>query len=124
MDKHATMFSVQVWMTLISWFSWWWAHGGPKHVEKRNKHTLNRTVRQVCCLQRLCRDARSTEHKIMQQCLYTLIVSMHHEHHTQTSSMWTNCNYKKKTESFLINWQTLSWSRNSCLSTNTKVYHH
>jgi len=22
-----------------SYFSWWWAHSCPKHVEKRNKHT-------------------------------------------------------------------------------------
>jgi hypothetical protein len=22
-----------------SFFSWWWAHSGPKHVEKRNKHS-------------------------------------------------------------------------------------
>ena len=24
-----------------SYFSWWWAHSRPKHVEKRNKHTKN-----------------------------------------------------------------------------------
>jgi hypothetical protein len=45
-------------------FSWWWAHGFPKHVENRNKHTWKITVRQVGYLQRLYRDARSTEHKI------------------------------------------------------------
>jgi len=34
-------------------FSWWWAHGCPKHVENRNKHTWKRIVRQVGYLQRL-----------------------------------------------------------------------
>jgi hypothetical protein len=29
-------------------FSWWWAHGRPKYVENRNKHTWKRIVRQVC----------------------------------------------------------------------------
>ena len=33
-------------------FSWWWAHGCPKHVENRNKHTWKRTVRQAGYLQR------------------------------------------------------------------------
>jgi len=36
----------------------------PKHVENRNKHIWKRIVRQVVYLQRLYRDARSTEHKI------------------------------------------------------------
>jgi len=26
-------------VTLIQWFSWWWAHGCQKHVENGNKHT-------------------------------------------------------------------------------------
>jgi hypothetical protein len=34
-------------------FSWWWAHGCPKHAENRNKHTWKITVRQVGYLQRL-----------------------------------------------------------------------
>jgi len=25
--------------TKFAYFSWWWAHGRPKHIEKRNKHT-------------------------------------------------------------------------------------
>jgi len=50
-----------------NWFFWWWARGCPKHVENRNKHTWKRTVRQVGYLQRLYRDAWSTEHKM---CLY------------------------------------------------------
>ena len=46
-------------------FSWWWAHGCPKRVENRNKHTWKRIVRPVRYLQRLHRDARPTEHKII-----------------------------------------------------------
>jgi len=80
-------FSVQVWMRLqphpnlhtkrssiqsdiyqmsywYNSFCWWWAHGCPKHVEHRSKHTWKRIVRHVGYLQRLYRDARSTEHKI------------------------------------------------------------
>jgi hypothetical protein len=30
-----------------SYFSWWWAHNCPKHVEKRNKHTKKKIVHQV-----------------------------------------------------------------------------
>jgi hypothetical protein len=45
-------------------FSWWWAHGCPKHVENRNKHTCKRLARQIGYLQRLYQNARSTEHKI------------------------------------------------------------
>jgi len=41
----------------------WCEHGCPKHVEDRNKHTRKRTVCHVGYLQRLYRDARSTEHK-------------------------------------------------------------
>jgi len=41
-----------------------WAHGCPKHVENRNKHTWIRIMGQVGYLQGLYRDARSTEHKI------------------------------------------------------------
>ena len=29
-------------VVLINLFSWWWAHGCPKHVENINKHTLKR----------------------------------------------------------------------------------
>jgi hypothetical protein len=45
-------FSVQVWMR----------HGCPKHVENRNKHIWKKIVHQFGYLQRLYRDARSTEH--------------------------------------------------------------
>jgi hypothetical protein len=34
-----------------NWFFWWWAHGCPKHVENRNKHTWKRIVRQFVYLQ-------------------------------------------------------------------------
>jgi hypothetical protein len=58
---QSDMYQMSYWYNL---FSWWWAHGCPKHVEKRNKHTWKRNVRQVDYVQRLYRDARSTEHKI------------------------------------------------------------
>ena len=60
-------FSVQVWMRLhtkrssiqsdipnvvLMQFSWWWAHGCPKHVENRSKHIWKRIVREVGYLQR------------------------------------------------------------------------
>jgi len=45
------------------YFSWWWANGCPKHVEKTIKHTWKRIVRQIGYFQRLYRDARSTENK-------------------------------------------------------------
>jgi hypothetical protein len=47
-----------------NWFSWWWARGCLKHAENRNKHTWKRIVHQVGYLQRLYRDARSSEHEI------------------------------------------------------------
>jgi hypothetical protein len=50
-------------------FSWWWAHGCPKHVENRNKHTWKRPVRQAGYVQTMYREARSTEHKILTGCL-------------------------------------------------------
>jgi hypothetical protein len=40
--------------------------GCPKYVENGNKYTWKRTVGQVGYLQRLYRDARSTEHKILE----------------------------------------------------------
>jgi len=42
-----------------SWFSWWWAPGCSKHVEKWN--TYIEEVRQVGYWQELYRDARSTK---------------------------------------------------------------
>ena len=40
---------------VLKQFSWWWAHGCPKHVETRNKHTWKRIVRRVGYLQRWIR---------------------------------------------------------------------
>jgi hypothetical protein len=34
-----------------SYFSWWWAHSRPKHVEKRNKHTKENCAPSWLCLQ-------------------------------------------------------------------------
>ena len=36
----------QIPSAIYSYFSWWWAHSHPKHVEKRNKHT-KKIVHQV-----------------------------------------------------------------------------
>ena len=37
-----------------SYFSWWWAHSRPKHVEKRNKHTKENCAPNWLYLQGLC----------------------------------------------------------------------
>jgi len=58
-------------------FSWWWANGQPKHAEKRNKHIWKRIVRQVGYLQRLYRDGRSTEHKIVTKIFIYLCMWRH-----------------------------------------------
>jgi hypothetical protein len=34
-----------------SYFSWWWAHSLPKHVEKRNKHAKKNCAPSWLCLQ-------------------------------------------------------------------------
>jgi len=44
-----------------SYFSWWWTHSHPKHVEKRNKCD-KKIVHQVG-FTRLYEDERSTKHK-------------------------------------------------------------
>ena len=46
-----------------SYFSWWWAHCRPKHVQKRNKHTENKLWTKLALFRRLYRDARSKKHK-------------------------------------------------------------
>jgi hypothetical protein len=48
---------------LYNWFSWWWAHGCSKHVERWNKRVPKRNVRQVGNLQELYLDAQSAKHK-------------------------------------------------------------
>ena len=55
-----------------SWFSRWWAHGCPKHVQNRNKYSWKRTLRQVRYLKRILRDARSTKHKKHKVYVYVL----------------------------------------------------
>jgi hypothetical protein len=34
-STQSVIYQVSHW---YNWFSWWWAHGCPKHVENRNKH--------------------------------------------------------------------------------------
>jgi hypothetical protein len=41
---HSDKYQVSYW---YSYFSWWWAHSCPKHVENRNKHTKKGIVYQV-----------------------------------------------------------------------------
>ena len=60
-------------------FSWWLAHGCPKHVENKNKHTWKTIVCQVGYLQRLYRDARSTQHKILHIKIFHHFRSCSHE---------------------------------------------
>ena len=59
---QSDIYQMSYWYNL---FSWWWVRGCPKHVENRNKYTWKRIVGQVGYLQRLYRDAWSTEHKIL-----------------------------------------------------------
>jgi hypothetical protein len=54
-----------VWCAGLDETLWWLAHDCPKNVENRNKRTWKRIVRQVGYLQRLYRNAWSTEHKIL-----------------------------------------------------------
>ena len=36
---HSDIYQMSYW---YNQFSWWWAHGCPKHVENRNKHELKK----------------------------------------------------------------------------------
>jgi hypothetical protein len=47
-----------------SYFSWWWAHSCPKHVENRYKHTKKEFCTRLVLFTRLYKDAQSTKHKI------------------------------------------------------------
>jgi len=58
------IYATLAFFTLYGWiFSWWWALGCPKHIEKRDKKYLNRIVHLVGLFVRLYGDVRSTEHK-------------------------------------------------------------
>jgi hypothetical protein len=46
-----------------NWFSWWWARGCSKHIEKWNK--CIRIVSQIGYLHDLYQDVRSAKHKIL-----------------------------------------------------------
>ena len=104
-------FGVQVWMRLArpGWggsilppqpvvlirFSWWWARGCHKHVENINKHTWKTIVHQVGYLQRLYRNARSTEHKInhliVWDHMFPSVVKKYHMTDDQYKLFWLTC---------------------------------
>ena len=46
-------------------FSWWWALGCPKHVEKRHKYIYKQKCAPSWIFLRLCGDSRSTKHRIL-----------------------------------------------------------
>ena len=46
-------------------YSWWWAHGCPKHVQKRNKYIEQNCAPSWDLFARLYKEARSTKHKIL-----------------------------------------------------------
>ena len=82
-------------VALIQQFSWWWAHGCPKHVQKRNKHT-RKHVRQFVYLQGSYQDARSTKHKIQRKRVNKLI-SCFIKNQSNSSPGW-RCQYKVNDE--------------------------
>jgi len=45
-----------------SYFSWWWAHGRPKHVEKRNKY-IKKKFAPSWFIYKIIQGCRSTKHK-------------------------------------------------------------
>jgi hypothetical protein len=56
------------------YFSWWWTHSCPKHVQNRNKHTKKDWCTKLVLFRRLYKDARSTNHQILQcLCNYSLL---------------------------------------------------
>ena len=57
-----------------SCFSWWWAHSRLKHVEI-DKFTKSKLYTRLALFTRLYRDARSTEHKIVQVRYLLVMVS-------------------------------------------------
>ena len=77
-------------------------------VENRNKHAWKRIVRQVVYLQRLYRDARSTEHKILNNDVWLTWNISISPHHRLLSFMYEVCpvniklmkNYRRPTNHF------------------------
>jgi hypothetical protein len=62
-SKQSDKYQMSYW---YSYFSWWLAHSCPKHVENRNKHTKKEFCTMLVLFARLYKDARSTNHKILQ----------------------------------------------------------
>jgi hypothetical protein len=58
-STYSYKYQVSYW---YSYFSWWWAHSCPKHVENRNKHTKKELCTRLVLFTRLYTDARSTKH--------------------------------------------------------------
>jgi len=52
-------------VAMIQYLSWWWAHGYPKHVENRNKHTWKTASSWL--FTRIIPGCRSTKHRISEK---------------------------------------------------------
>jgi hypothetical protein len=50
-----------------SYFSWWWVHSCPKHVENRNKHTKKELCTRLVLFTRLYKDAGQQNIKLLNQ---------------------------------------------------------
>jgi hypothetical protein len=72
-STHSDKYQVSYW---YSYFSWWWAHSCPKHIENRNKHTKKELCTRLVLFTRLYRAGRSSKLRIL---FVTLIIRpMHH----------------------------------------------
>jgi hypothetical protein len=65
-STQSDKYQVSYW---YSYFSWWWAHSCPKHVENRNKHTKKELCTRLVLFTRLYKDAQSTQYKKWTQIL-------------------------------------------------------
>ena len=62
-------------VVLIQLSSSGWAQSCSKHVQDSNKHTIEETVRQVCCLPELYEDGRSEKYKMQSVFLFLFFVT-------------------------------------------------
>ena len=68
-----------------SCFSWWWANSRPKHVEI-GKYTKSKLCTRLALFTRLCRDAWSPKHKILQDKAATM--KLHEMLHVKNGTHW------------------------------------
>jgi hypothetical protein len=73
-DGHPHQVTYTRWCIHTIRFSWWWALGCSKHVEKRNKYIQWKKVRRVGYEQELYRDTRSTKHYKFNKILSTRVI--------------------------------------------------